>query len=243
MSSWEKKHIVEAYRFELGKVARRYIRERVVDHLSHVDHDLAVAVAAGIGVAEPAKAIDNHGRSSPALSQTNKQGNGIKGRKVAFLVADGVDAASVTALHDALERQDAVAELLAPADGEVRTSDGGTLRVDRAITTVTSVLYDAVVVPDGADAAAALRLNAQALHFIAEAYKHAKPLAVLGTGTSLLETAHLPPFTNGVGGNGAAAGVLASEDPGAPTDQFVDAFIEALAAHRFFQRPVETVVA
>jgi catalase len=244
MSQWEKKHIVEAYRFELGKVARRYIRERVVDHLTHVDHDLAVAVAAGIGVAEPAKAVDNHGRSSPALSQTNKTGdNGIKGRKVAFLVADGVDRASVTALHEALERRDAVGELLGPVDGEVRTADGGTLPVDRAMSTVASVLYDAVVVPDGAGAAATLRTNAYALHFLAEAYKHAKPLAVLGAGAELLEAAHLPPFANGINGNGAAAGVLAREDPGAPNDEFVEAFVKALAAHRFHERPVETVVA
>jgi catalase len=244
MSPWEKKHIVEAYRFELGKVNRRYIRERVVDHLNHVDHDLAVAVAAGIGVAEPAKAVDNHGRSSPALSQTNKRGNnGIQGRKVAILVADGVDRASVTALHDAIERQNAVAELLAPADGEVRTADGSALPVDRAMTTVTSALYDAVAVPDGADAVGTLRRNAHALHFVAEAYKHAKPLAVIGAGTSLLETAHLPPFANGLDGNGAAAGVVATEESGAPTDEFVAAFVKALAAHRFYERPVETVVA
>jgi hypothetical protein len=37
--------------------------------------------------------------------------------------------------------------------------------------------------------------------------------------------------------------VLAREEPGAPPDRFVDAFIEALAAHRFFQRQVEMVVA
>jgi catalase len=244
MSPWEKKHIIEAYRFELGKVARRYIRDRVVDHLSHVDHDLAVAVAAGIGVAEPAKAVDNHGRSSPALSQVSKAGaDGIRGRKVAFLVANGVDPASVTALHEALERQDAVAELLAPADGHVTASDGTKLRVDRAITTVASVLYDAVVVPDGADAVEQLRSNALALHFIAEAYKHAKPLAALGAGVSLLDTVHLPPFTNGFNGNGAAAGIVAREEPGAPDDEFIAAFVKALAAHRFYERPIETVVA
>ncbi|NJC70435.1 catalase [Planosporangium thailandense] len=243
MSAWEKKHIVEAYRFELGHVERRYIRERVVDHLNHVDHDLAVAVAAGVGVAEPAKAVDNHGRSSPALSQTNKGGRGIKGLRIAFLVTDGVDAASVTALRDALRRDDAVPELLAPADGTVRTTDGASLPVDRAISTVASVLYDAVVVPDGTDAAAALRSNAQALHFLAEAYKHAKPLAALGAGTSLFETAHLPPFANGLGGGGAAAGVVAREESGAPDDAFVTAFVTALEAHRFYDRPLETVVA
>ncbi|MGC9665767.1 catalase [Planosporangium sp. 12N6] len=243
MSAWEKKHIVEAYRFELGHVSRRYIRERVVDHLNHVDHDLAVAVAAGIGVAEPAKAGDNHGRSSPALSQTSKSGNGITGRRVAFLVADGVDPASVTALRDELRRRDAVPELLAPVDGDVTAADGTALPVDRAIPTVASVLYDAVVVPDGPDAVDKLRTNALALHFLAEAYKHAKPVAVLGAGTSLLETAHLPPFTNSVGGNGAAAGVLAREEAGAPDGDFLAAFVQALARHRFYERPIETVVA
>ncbi|NJC65307.1 catalase [Planosporangium flavigriseum] len=244
MSPWEKKHIIEAYRFELGKVSRRYIRERVVDHLNHVDNDLAVAVAVGLGITEPTKAVDNHGRSSPALSQTSKRGvNGVKGRKVAFLVADGVNPQSVTALREALGREDAVVELLAPVDGEVAGSDGTKLPVDRALSTVASVLYDAVVVPDGADAAAKLRSNALALHFLAEAYKHAKPLGVLGTGASLLETVHLPPFVNGFNGKQAAAGVVAHGDSGAPNDEFVTAFVKALAAHRFYERPVETVVA
>jgi catalase len=99
------------------------------------------------------------------------------------------------------------------------------------------------VVPDGADAVDKLRTNAYALHFVAEAYKHAKPLAALGAGTTLFETAHLPPFANGINGNGAAAGVIARAEPGAPTDEFVAAFMKALAAHRFHERPVETVVA
>ena len=71
MSPREEQHVAAAYRFELGKVEHEEIRARVVDHLNHVDHDLAVAVAAGIGVAAPGKALDNHGRSSPPLSQAN----------------------------------------------------------------------------------------------------------------------------------------------------------------------------
>jgi catalase len=243
MSGWEKQHIVEAYRFELGKVSRKYIRERVVDHLAKVDHDLARAVAIGIGVAEPAKAVDNHGRSSPALSQPNKPGEGVNGRKVAFLVADGVDAASVTALRDALERQGVVGELLAPTDGKVTTADGSALAVDRALPTVASVLYDAVVVPDGEHSVAILRSNGQAVHFVAEAYKHAKPLALLGAGTSLLATTHLPPAVNGANANGGMAGVLTRDDAGAPGDDFVAAFVDALTTHRFFQRPVDLVAA
>jgi hypothetical protein len=51
MSSWEKEHIVAAYRFELGKVTAPHIRERMVEHLNHIDHTLALAVAAGIHLA------------------------------------------------------------------------------------------------------------------------------------------------------------------------------------------------
>ena len=43
MSDWEKQHIADAFRFELGKVERPHIRERVVANLAHVDHGLAIA--------------------------------------------------------------------------------------------------------------------------------------------------------------------------------------------------------
>lgn len=46
----EQKHIVNAFSFELGKVARPYIRERVVDLLTRIDHGLAQAVAENLGI-------------------------------------------------------------------------------------------------------------------------------------------------------------------------------------------------
>jgi catalase len=242
MSHWEKKHIIAAYRFELGHVTRPHIRERVVEHLNHVDHDLAVAVADGIGVAEPPKAGDNHGRSSPALSMANTRHDSVKGRKVAFLVADGVDAATVTPLMEALRRQGAMGELLAPTDGEVSTSTGSTLKVDRAMCTVGSVLYDAVVVPDGGSSNP-LRTDGDAIHFVAEAYKHAKPIVTLGTGTSLLQTAHLPVSGTRMSAHGPNAGMLTREEAGAPGDDFVSTFIDALKEHRFYDRPTEPVAA
>ncbi len=49
----EQQHIIEAFQFELGKVDRIEIRQRMMKLLYHVDPALAAKVAAGIGVAAP----------------------------------------------------------------------------------------------------------------------------------------------------------------------------------------------
>jgi catalase len=189
MSGWEKDHIVAAYRFELGKVTGVAIRERMVIQLNQIDHELAVAVAAGIGVEPPAPVGRNHGRLSPALSQAAGGPAGVRGRKLAILVADGVNRASVASIVDAFATGGATVELLAAVAGSVSTDDGGRLPVTRAMTTVGSVLYDAVAVADGEDCAALLAGDGFAVHFIAEAYKHAKAVGAVGAGVNLLDQA------------------------------------------------------
>jgi catalase len=236
MSGWEKEHIIAAYRFELGKVDARHVRERVVEHLNRIDHDLAVAVAGGIGVVAPAKAGRNHGRGSPALSQANSPRASVQGRKVAILVADGVDAVGVNALQEVLTAQGAVAELLGPVDGSVRAAGNESLPVTRAMNTVASVLYDAVVVPDGG-AAQVLAGDGYAVHWIAETYRHAKPVGALGSGRDLLVRAQLPgseDSATGTRGDGVVIGTEADAD-------FVTGFVAALAAHRHFNRPLDAV--
>jgi catalase len=254
MTAWEKEHIVAAYRFELGKVTAKYIRERMVEHLNHIDHTLALAVAAGIGVAplEPLHPSPNHGRMSPALSQAGLPGStGVLGRKVAILVADGVQADGVQAVRSALKGEGAVVELLAPSDGVVTTTDGGSLTVDRAMNTAGSVLYDAVVVADGDDAMVTLVNDGYAIHFVAEAYKHAKPLGILGAGATLAEAARLPIFegTDRVSEPASKPAMSALEGVvlapvGTKVDkQFTTELVAAVAAHRFYERPVDGVAA
>src|SRR6185312_10678309 len=106
MSSWEREHIVAAFRFELGKCDHMHVREAVIEQLNRVDHGLATQVAEGIGVKPPAEEVaPNHGRSSPALSQANTATDTIRSRKVAVLVADGVEAGPVTALTKELRKR------------------------------------------------------------------------------------------------------------------------------------------
>ena len=46
----EQQHIIGGFSFELSKVVRTYIRERVVDHLAHIDIQLAQGVANNLGI-------------------------------------------------------------------------------------------------------------------------------------------------------------------------------------------------
>jgi catalase len=252
MSSWEKEHIIAAYRFELGKVTRPHIRELMVEHLNRIDHTLALAVAAGIGVAAPAEKHPNHGRLSPALSQASLPGEpSLAGRKVAVLAANGVVAESLEAVRTALAAEGVAVEVLAPVAGDLVTADGGTLPADRAMNTTASVLYDAVVVADGADAVDTLTADGYAVHFLAEAYKHAKPLGLLGAGALLADAGQLPfdelgdrpstPPSKPIAH--AADGVVWLPEKAASAQEFIQDFMAAMLAHRHFDRPVDGIPA
>jgi catalase len=233
MSEWEKAHIVAAYRFELGKVTVPRIRGLMVDHLNHIDHGLAMAVAEGIGVETPTPAT-THDRVSPALSLQGRPGEtGPRGRRVAVLVADGVEPDSLERIRGALAGAGAVVELLGPTAGDVVTPAGKQIPVDRALPTTASVLYDAVAVADLGSDPTTLTRNGKAVHFVAEAYKHAKPIALIGRAADLLGAAGLP-----VDAAHGRDGVIAVTE-GSGTQELV----AAVAGPRFHARPVELVAA
>ncbi|PZG16305.1 catalase [Nonomuraea aridisoli] len=215
MADWEKGHIVAAYLFELGHVERKDIKEGVVAHLVKIHPDLGAQVAEGLGLPVP-EGGPVHANASPALSMTN-QPRGIATRKIAILMADGADAAAVTALRQALEGQGAICEVVAPAEGHV-----GGLPVDRQLSAASSVLYDAVVAADGA----ALASVGRAVFFVQEAFKHQKAIGAVGTGRQLVEAARLP---NDVG-------VFVGDD-------IADAFADGVAGHRFYDRDIFAVPA
>ncbi|RCG31111.1 catalase [Sphaerisporangium album] len=234
MSDWERAHIVAAFQFELGKVTARHVQEGVVRNLNEVDHELAVAVAEGIGVDAPGTPLrPNHGRSSPALSMDHEPADTIATRKIAFLVADGVDASHVRCLMAELTMRGAICEVLAAHGGSVRAAAGEQLMVTRPMPTTASVLFDAVVVPGGAQSVRALAEDGDAVHFVAEAYKHGKPVGAIGEGADLLDLARVAPDpTRGV--------IVTSESD---IEGFVTAFAAAVAAHRFPRRATRPVPA
>jgi catalase len=195
----------------------------------------AVQVAGGIGVDPPkAPATVNHGRRSPALSQANSPADSVQGRTVAVLVADGVASAGVAAAGDALTEAGAVVEVLAAKDGFVQAANGGQVEVTRAMPTVASVLYDAVLVPGGEQSVRTLAQDGDAVHFVAEAFVHCKAIGALGAGIGLLERAGITGVDFAAdGGTVSDGGVVTSEGP---SGDFPARLVEAVAAHRHWTR-------
>jgi catalase len=84
----ERTHLVDACRFELSKVERLAIRERVLSLFARIDEDFAAEIATAIGVAVPIAATPSPGasrsrdgasraRTSPALSRGNQPSPGL----------------------------------------------------------------------------------------------------------------------------------------------------------------------
>ncbi|HEV7509155.1 MAG TPA: catalase [Thermoanaerobaculia bacterium] len=195
---YEKAHIVRGFRFELTKVQVPAIRRRTVSMLRNVSDELAQQVADGLGIPLPepmpraAEAIKPEVTSSPLLSLTARPGDGgIRGRKIAVLVAAGTDGRSVAKVVKRLGDAGAVVRLLGARLGSIEAKGGG-LEADGTLETMPSVLFDAVVIPDGKGAAEVLSNLGQALEFLKDQYRHCKPILVLGAGEAVASEAGIP---------------------------------------------------
>ncbi|HEY0063426.1 MAG TPA: catalase [Telluria sp.] len=240
-SSVEQHHIAAAFRFELTRVQTPAVRERVLSLLANVHPVLAGSVAAGLGMEVPApqpmatKLPLPEYEPSPGLSLLSRPGEtGIKTRKVAILIGNGVDGAMVRAIYTSLLNDGAVPRLVGSQLGKVQAKDGSVLYVEITLEAGPSVLYDAVVVPDGEQAVKALAGDAHAQDFVREQYRHCKPILVIGAGTALLKQAGVPPTLPG----GADDPALIGAD-GEDLKAAVGAFKEALAGHRSFARETD----
>jgi len=172
-SEAEKNHIVNAFRFELGKLETASIRERVVGMLTKVDKELAARVAEGLGiqVSQPEQDLNQNIpadgdpkdyqslnvhpelKISKALSMAGTVKDSIKTRQIAILAADGVDENSLNAMKKALEAAGAQTKIIASHLGFIAAENGNQIIVDQSFLTAASVLFDAVYLPDGAKSA------------------------------------------------------------------------------------------
>ncbi len=237
----ERAHIVGAYRFELTRVQTPAIRRRMVAGLVNVDPMLAAAVAEALGIEVP-PALPLATRRpipayppSPALSLLSRPGVvGVRTRRIAVPVASGVDGAMLRALYAALLAEGAVPRLIGHALGKVGSIDEQALDVEITFETGPAVLYDGLLLPDGAAASGTLARDPRALEFVREQYRHGKPILAVGSGALLVERAGLPPaLPNG------------EPDPGlilcdaAGLAKAMLAFKAALARHRVYARETD----
>jgi catalase len=163
---------------------------------------------------------------SPGLSLTALPGDGgIATRKIAILMANGIVGAPVNALLEELQAGGAVVRLLGSRLGTVKGADGGSFEVDATFENSPSVLFDAVVLPDGARAVETLSQEGHAVEFVKDQYRHCKTLLVLGASSQLLQKAGIPPA---LPSGDADSGLLIDEDGAADAQ----AFIAAVGLHR-----------
>ncbi len=232
-TQWEKNHIVGGFRFELSKLTVPAIRQRMVASLRNVDEDLAARIAEGLGLDLPdplPRVLERPTRPevtvSPALSLTALPGEvGIRSRKIAILVANGVEGDSLRSLHATLTSAGAVPRFVGARLGTYQTSDGGTIEADASMENSAPVLFDALVLPDGADGVKKLASDGHTGEFITNQYRHCKTILAFGASESLLKSA-------GIAGKRDAGLLLAQPGDKAAAQKF----IAAVAKHRHPER-------
>lgn len=236
MSPAEKQHIVEAFHFEVGKVQSKDIRQAIVDMFNNVDGNLATMIAEGVGVNPPAMPKTNATKSfSPAVSQSSTLMS-PKSRRVAVLVEQGYSGADLKSVLTAFQKAGIHAYCVSKNLGPVSSADGQQTEADKNWVTTASVLYDAVYVPGGQASIEALKGQGDAIAFLNEAYKHAKPIGATNEGVDLLAA-------TAVASTALAGDAMPVSELGVVTARntndlagFCDAFVNAIAQHRHWQR-------
>ncbi|NYB73580.1 catalase [Sedimentibacter hydroxybenzoicus DSM 7310] len=184
MSEHEKKHIMDAFKFEVGKVKSKEVRQQVVDMFGNVNTDMANQIADSVGVNRPEGECSKYSKVSPALSQANtvKRPDTLK---VGCIICEGYNSeefnAVLNALYDAKTTPEIISSTLSPVKGS-----GGEEQVPKyTFTTTDPVLMDAIYVIGGPN------LDDKAVtevkRFIHETYMHYKPILVSQNISMLLD--------------------------------------------------------
>jgi catalase len=159
---------------------------------------------------------------------------GIATRRVAILIADGLEGGSISNIVDALTEAGAVTRLLSNRLGTLTSADGTAFEVDATLENSPPVLFDALVLPDGIEAVARLSKDGHTLEFLKDQYRHCKSILVLGAASKLLKKAGI--FEVLPSGE-PDPGLLVAEPSG--YDSAAKRFISAIARHRHPERDTD----
>ena len=242
LQKWEQQHVMEAYAFELGKCTHQHIQERMLWMVNEINEDLAAQVAKKLGLKvpdtieqpinqaisadcnvedfQPGKA-KNYLDKSLALSQDKSKFDTIATRQIACLMADGFSMKDFDAMKKTLEGKYAVVKIIAPHGGTITCDTGMEHKVDAAIATTESVLYDAIYIPGGQKSIDGLKAEKKYVKFINEALKHCKAIAADNEGEDLLNKTFVSDFKDD-------KAILINAD--------AQKFVDAIAKHRNWDR-------
>jgi catalase len=224
LSPVEQGHLINAFRFELGKVDVPAVVDRMLLRLARVDRTLAQAVASGLGLAAPDVEPVGDVMLSPALAMVTDQSYPPDGRVVQVLTTDGCDLAGVRAMKSQLLESGIAVHVVAPHKGAIAGSTAGDeMTVDRSFLTADSVETDGIVVAGGTN----LAVQPAALAYLQEAYRHHKTIGAWGDGDAVLAHAGIPTDAVGVATSAAADAAL------------VGSLLDGLGRHRHWERAAD----
>src|SRR3954470_11767806 len=107
----------------------------------------------------------------------------LKGKKVAFLAAEGVEQVELTEPWKAVEQAGGMPELISVEEGEVQAFNhldkADTFPVDKTARAADASEYDALVLPGGVANPDFLRTDDDAVSFVRAFFEQAKPVAVI----------------------------------------------------------------
>lgn len=240
---FEQKHLINAFSFELEKVKREHIRKRVVDHLCRIDHTLAKSVADNLGIKLTQEQLNrklpdlpcNLTRGDPSLSLYYNNTSGLKSRRINVLITDGVNDESINEIITQMRAVGAHPVWLGPHMGNVTTKGGKKIKLSGSFGGIPSVMADGVIVCEEGrigngregeeELPESLEDNGDAKYQVMEAYKHLKPIALLGSSSSIISAI-------GLDGDFIDEGVVV----GKSDKKEVEQFLEVLKRHRVWER-------
>lgn len=222
MSPPEKKHIIDAFSFELGNVKSRSVRQQVVDMFVHVDKQMATIIANNTGVNRPNGEQSNVTASSPALSQenTSRYPNTLN---VGVLIGNGFNDSEVKNVINLLEENGVFIHYIGEQIGTVTGRSGSKIKIDETFITTDPVLHDAIYVVGG-NAIDQVKFNKNIMYYIGGTYNHYKPIGIATTGEMYFDV----PNKNNIPGV-----IFASYNPNFAMD-----FLNAITEQRFWNRIV-----
>jgi putative intracellular protease/amidase len=252
-SGAEQQHLAAACRAACVALPDAAARERLWARLAEIDPVLALPLGSSRIAPASAAALPRMSdevpvdvlaerpaapalQPAPMLSLMARPGaRSVRLRRVAILLAEGFEGDSMRALQRALRLAGARPQCVGMHAGAFRATHGGLVLAEASLESSPSVLWDAVVLPAGQQAQAALAGSPEVARFVQAQYRHGKPILQLGRDHGLLARLGIPPVLPD--GRSDPAVVRRTDASNAhATRQAIRAFLEALSLPRRFDR-------
>jgi len=239
----EQQFLVNAIRFETAQLQSSVVQNNVLIQLNRVSHDIAVRVAAALGLTAP--------EADPTYYNNNKT-VGVSVAKDPLLKLDGLKVAyltSVNAKGGPSAAADLKSALAASKVDLVVVAERLTEGVSQTYSTSDAIQFDAIVVADGTDALFAppsslahsnstvspphrnstsvlstLYPAGRPLQILTDGYRFGKPVGAVGSGSAAFKAAGIATGTPGVFTEGEVSALSSSIEQGLKTFKFLDRF-------------------